>query len=37
LSVALKSKKELTEVNEILTRIRKKSVRIMLAAQRMES
>ncbi|MCG3220303.1 MAG: hypothetical protein H7641_02890 [Candidatus Heimdallarchaeota archaeon] len=36
LSAALKSKKELTEVNDILTKIRKKSVRIMLAAQRME-
>jgi hypothetical protein len=36
LSVALKSKKELTEVDEILTKIRKKSVKIMIAAQRME-
>ena len=36
LSVALKSKKELTEVNKILTMIRKKSVQIILAAQRME-
>ncbi|MCG3220815.1 MAG: hypothetical protein H7641_05485, partial [Candidatus Heimdallarchaeota archaeon] len=36
LSSALKSKKELTEVDDILIKIRKKSVRIMLAAQRME-
>ncbi|MHA2309164.1 MAG: hypothetical protein ACXABJ_07795, partial [Candidatus Heimdallarchaeaceae archaeon] len=37
LSSALKSKKDLVEVNEILINIRKKSVRIMLAGQKMES
>jgi hypothetical protein len=36
LSSALKSKKDLKEVSEILTNIRKKSVRIMLAGQKME-
>ncbi|NPD87486.1 MAG: hypothetical protein HGN29_02100 [Asgard group archaeon] len=37
LNSALKSKKELTEINEILIKIRKKSVQIMLAAQKMEN
>jgi hypothetical protein len=37
LNSALKSKKGMEQVNEILSRIRRKSVRIMLAAQSMES
>jgi hypothetical protein len=36
LNVALKSKKELTKIDEILEAIRKKSVRIVLAAQKMD-